>query len=101
MAERREIVPASLPLRHLLSPPIPSRPTSIPLRQLSPFTSPSINPPPFFALWPRWVFPSAGSVPRSAFLTVPLHLLSHSTGPHASTKPVTRKLNAKWRLNVR
>ncbi|KAH8924487.1 hypothetical protein BT69DRAFT_1280575 [Atractiella rhizophila] len=37
----------------------------------------------------------------SLFEPVPLHLLSHSTGPPASTKPVAQKLDSEWRLNVR
>ncbi|KAH8929822.1 hypothetical protein BT69DRAFT_1276070 [Atractiella rhizophila] len=75
MEERREKDrPGVSPtLRHVLSPQIPSRPTSHP----SPLTPPLLS--------------HSGLLGFSfCWQSVPLHLLSHSTGPHASTKPVAR-----------
>ncbi|KAH8922108.1 hypothetical protein BT69DRAFT_1282532 [Atractiella rhizophila] len=95
MEERREKdrPGVSSTLRHVLSPQIPSRPTSHP----SPLTF-TLH----FAFHQPPAFSHSGLLGFSfCWQCSPLHLLSHSTCPHASTKPVARKLDSEWRLIVR
>ncbi|KAH8918694.1 hypothetical protein BT69DRAFT_1285493 [Atractiella rhizophila] len=101
-------------LRHLLSPRLPSHSASHPCLPTFTLHLPFHQPLRLFTLWPHWAISfcwqstsvltdmhTRSLAPPLPFPGSPTPLLSHSTGPPASTKPVARKLDSEWRLNVR